>query len=872
MEKSLFRFIWRFSARQQLLILFVTVLSYPVSYILLELPKLIVNDAVQGNGFPRVIFGFEFDQISYLFLLCVAFLTLVIVSNGIKLGINVYKGRLGERMLRRLRFELFQRVLRLRLPHFRKVSSGEIIPMITAEVEDVGGFIGEAFALPAYQGGLLVVQLGFIFMQDPLLGLAAISSYPIQAYIIPKLQRKVVLLSRERVKNIRIVSDKVGEAISAVPEIHANDASAWHSADVADRLYSNFKIRYEIYNRKYFIKFINNFLNQLTPFFFYMIGGYLVIEGSLSIGALLAVIAAYKDLAGPWKELLDYYQLVADVNVKYQTVVENFDPADIYPVERLTGDERVSLDGDVVLNGVSFSGGVAGQEVFSASLHVRKATAVAVVGPDGSGRAEILQLAAGLLSPTSGRVEIAGHDLDRLTESTLGREIAYVGASVHVWTGTIRDNLYYGLRHRPMGEVKRTGSAADERKRALREARETRNPTFDIQAIWEDLGAAGAGSREELDELALQLLTVVGLDADIYRLGLQSRFDPSMDDRFADRILAVRRKLADRIASDPKLAGLVEMWDANAFNQSATLAENLFFAVPTDPAVTMDLMPGQPAVRAFLSRTGLNADLQAIGLKIAETMVELFANISSDSGLLGTYSFITQDDLPEFDRIVRQAKSANLKVGLSEADKERLIALAFKLIPARHRLGVLDDTMRARVIAARADFRKQVVDGNPAYTPVDPDAYLPPLHIEDNLLFGRARVDRRDARQRIDAVIRTVVEEEGLREPIIFTGFGYHVGVSGSKLSAHQRRKLALVRALLKNAAVTILDDVAAGSGDDDAALRRRLMILLEGRTVLFGTPHLNVAGEFEHSVELDQGRVVRVDGVDPGAGQKDQQ
>lgn len=872
MEKSLFRFIWRFSARQQLLILFVTVLSYPVSYILLELPKLIVNDAVQGDGFPRVIFGFEFDQISYLFLLCVAFLTLVIVSNGIKLGINVYKGRLGERMLRRLRFELFQRVLRFRLPHFRKVSSGEIIPMITAEVEDVGGFIGEAFALPAYQGGLLAVQLGFIFMQDPLLGLAAISSYPVQAYIIPKLQRKVVLLSRERVKNIRIVSDKVGEAISAVPEIHANDASAWHSADVADRLYSNFKIRYEIYNRKYFIKFLNNFLNQLTPFFFYMIGGYLVIEGSLSIGALLAVIAAYKDLAGPWKELLDYYQLVADVNVKYQTVVENFDPADIYPVERLVGDERVSLDGDVVLNGVSFTGGVAGQEVFSASLHVRKATAVAVVGPDGSGRAEILQLAAGLLSPTSGRVEIAGHDLDRLTESTLGREIAYVGSSVHVWTGTIRDNLYYGLRHRPMSDVERTGSAADERKRALREARETRNPTFDIQAIWEDLGAAGAASKEELDELALQLLTVVGLDADIYRLGLQSRFDPSMDDRFADRILAVRRKLADRIASDPKLAGLVEMWDASAFNQSATLAENLFFAVPTDPAVTMDLMPGQPAVRAFLSRTGLNADLQAIGLKIAETMVELFANISSDSGLLGTYSFITQDDLPEFDRIVRQAKSANQKVGLSEADRERLIALAFKLIPARHRLGVLDDTMRARIIAARADFRKQVVDGNPAYTPVDPDAYLPPLHIEDNLLFGRARVDRRDARQRIDAVIRTVVEEEELREPIIFTGFGYHVGVSGSKLSAHQRRKLALVRALLKNAAVTILDDVAAGSGDDDMALRRRLMILLEGRTVLFGTPHLNVAGEFEHSVELDQGRVVRVDGVDPAAGQKDQQ
>ena len=64
MEKSLFRFIWQYSARQQMVILLITVLSYPVSYILLELPKLIVNDAIQGELFPREVLGFEFDQIS----------------------------------------------------------------------------------------------------------------------------------------------------------------------------------------------------------------------------------------------------------------------------------------------------------------------------------------------------------------------------------------------------------------------------------------------------------------------------------------------------------------------------------------------------------------------------------------------------------------------------------------------------------------------------------------------------------------------------------------------------------------------------------------------------------------------------------------
>jgi len=856
MEKSLFRFIWKFSGRQQLFILLITVLSYPIGYILLELPKLIVNDAIQGDGFPRAVFGFEFDQISYLGLLCLTFLGLVVVSNGLKLYLNVFKGRLGERMLRRLRFELFQRVLRFRLPHFRKVSSGEIIPMITSEVEDVGGFIGEAFALPAYQGGMLVVQLGFIFMQDPLLGLAAISSYPIQGYVIPKLQRKVVLLNRKRVKNVRLIADKVGESIVGVPEIHANDASAWHSADLSDRLYQNFKIRYEVFNRKYFIKFLNNFMNQLTPFFFYLIGGYLVIEGNLSLGALLAVIAAYKDLAGPWKELLAYYQMVADVDVKYQTVVENFDPEDIYPVERLTNDEQVELTGDIKLSNVSFSGGAAGQEVFGVSLEVPEGQACAVVGPDGSGRAEVLQLAAGLVSPSSGRVEIGGRDLDKLTESTLGRDIAYVGGAVHVWSGTIRDNLYYGIRHRPLVTNERTGDEAADYKRRINEAKETKNPMYDLMADWEDFASAGVQDKDGLDSKALELLSAVGMDADIYRLGLQSHFDPKMDDKFADRILNVRSVLAERIASDPKLAGLVELWDLDKFNASASLAENLFFAVPADPEVTIDQVPELPEVKAFLSEAGLDKKLQDIGVRIAETMVELFANVSGDSGLLGTYSFITQDELPDYERIVRVAKSENQRPGLSDGDRAKLTSLAFKLIPARHRLGVLDDDMRDELVAARRTFHDKVVGKGDSFVAIDPSVYLPPLSIEDNLLFGRPRVDRRDARQRIDEVIRSIVEETGLREPIIFAGFDYHVGVSGSRLSANQRRRVALVRGLLKNSRVTVLDDTAAGLSDEDRTLREALRNILKGRILLFGTPNLDVAGEFEHTVVLEQGRV----------------
>ena len=345
--------------------------------------------------------GYELDQVPYLFTLCGIFLALVFINGGFKYQINVYRGQLGERMLRRLRYELYSRVLRFRLPRFKRMSQGEIIPMITAEVDPLGGFFGDAFGLPAFQGGTLMVYVVFIFIQDPILGAAAISLYPLQAYVIPKLQRRVNQLGKQRVRTVRRLADRIGETVAGAPEIHAHDTTTYHRADISSRLGRIYAIRYEIFRRKFFIKFLNNFLNQLTPFFFYSIGGYLVLQGDLTFGSLVAVLAAYKDLSGPWRELLTYYQRVEDVRIKYEQVIEQFQPEDIVPMEQLDADEewdgalpdRLDLhsvqyaeeDSLPVLNGVSVS------------LSTRGETAI--LGQAGSGRHELMQLLARLLVP-----------------------------------------------------------------------------------------------------------------------------------------------------------------------------------------------------------------------------------------------------------------------------------------------------------------------------------------------------------------------------------------------------------------------------------------------------------------------------------------
>ena len=147
----------------------------------------------------------ELDQIPYLLVLCCMFLVLVLINGWFKLHLNVKKGQVGERMLRRLRYQLYERVLRFPLHHFDRTATGQVIAMMTGELEPVGGFIGEAFALPISQGGTLLTIFVFMFVQDPMLGAAAVAFYPLQGYLIPKMQRIIRRLGRERVRKVRVL-------------------------------------------------------------------------------------------------------------------------------------------------------------------------------------------------------------------------------------------------------------------------------------------------------------------------------------------------------------------------------------------------------------------------------------------------------------------------------------------------------------------------------------------------------------------------------------------------------------------------------------------------------------------------------------------
>lgn len=859
MEKTLFKFIWRYSKRDQILLLIMTALSFPFLYFSLDLPKIIINKAISGKDIPSQIFGVPIDQIEYLLVLSLAFLMLVCINGGFKFYVNVFRGQLGERMLRRLRFDLLARVLRFPLPQFRRVSQGEVIQMVTAEVEPLGGFVGDSVALPAFQGGTLLTILIFMFVQDWMLGLAAIALYPIQGYIIPKLQWHVNQLGKARVQNVRRLSEKIGESISGIEELHANDGARRVLATFTDRLGTIYDIRYEIFQRKFFIKFVNNFIAQLTPFFFYLIGGYLVIKGDLTFGALVAILAAYKDLSSPWKELLTYYQRLADSKIKYDQVIEQFDPNGILPKDAQYAelDADFSLAGPISANNLSVLDDEGQPVIENLSFQSEKSEQIAIVGPSSGGKDLAAILLARLLVPDGGQIKVADKLTLDLPEAATGRRMGYVGPAAFVFNTSLKENILLGAMHQPMKTATAAVIDLDEKKRNLRNAELSGNSLDDLEADWIDYKAIGVNSEVELREKLLDLLRIVDLDDDVYTLGLRGTIKSSENKELAARILTARKALQSRLQK-PEISQSVELFDSEKFNTNASVAENLLFGTPVGDEFILEKIAENQYVRKILREVDLEDEFVRLGRDVASTMVELFSDLPADHEYFSQYSFIASDDLPDFQILLGRADRLGLD-SMEVEDRDRFLALPFKLIPARHRLGLITGPIRDRILEARHAFADKIPDALKSSVEFySKEQYNESASVLDNIVFGKIASDKADAAEQMGNLIAEVIESENLRSAVVEVGLDFQVGLSGSKLSPPQRQKLSLARALLRSPDVLILNEAtsALDSGSQTRVISN-IMTATKGKNLLWALQRVSLADAFDRVLVMSGGRII---------------
>jgi len=855
MEPSLYRYILQHSKKDQILLILLSLASLPLVYITLELPKKIIN-LLEGTDLPEGFFGYEFDRLEFLMIFSFAFLLVVLVSGLLKYLLNVYRGALGERVLRRFRFELYERIIRFPMPHFKRVSQGELIPMITAETELLGEFIGESFTLPVFQGGILFTYLFFIFQQDVFLGLAAIALYPFQLYVIPRLQKRVNELSKERVATARNLSGRIGETISGIGEVHANDTSRYERAHIGQRLGKIYLIRFAIYKRKFFIKFLNNFIAQLTPFFFYSVGGYFVLRGDLSIGSMVAVLVAYKDLSGPWKELLRYYQRKEDIRIKYTQIIQQFNPLNMIKSEIIDHQpEKLTLpDREIQGNNVRYTEDGLYFSIDGASFKITLDRHYAAVGLGNSGKDELGLLISRLVIPSSGSMTIGDLKMEQIPESITGKRLGYVGAGAYMFNGTVYDNLCYALKHHPVKNEASEQNKELEHERTL--ARLAGNTSDRYDDDWINPGSIGLENANQLVTRIIEILQCVELDEEIYQYGLLSLVDQSENLNLIDRVMEARKQLHNKF-QEPEIARLVEPFDQEKYNLNMTVSENLLFGTVYDESINAEQLIDNPAIKKVLEQFGLDNEFLKAGEKIAEIMLDLFSDVEPGSELFEQFSFISADDLPEFNQLLLVIRKSGLE-NLDPGDRNRLISLPFKLIVARHRLGLITEPIQQNILEARNRIHEIAATENLGIEFFDESLYNPRISVQDNILFGKLAYGQAHAQQKLNVLIADVVAGLDLRNEIIEAGLKYDVGVAGGRLSAVQRQKLALARALLKMPDLLVINQALAGL---DPASERRLIEnvrnAMNDRGILWVLGRVQLAEQFDVVMVMEGGKIL---------------
>ncbi|MGO4831925.1 ATP-binding cassette domain-containing protein, partial [Rhizobiaceae sp. 2RAB30] len=565
-----------------------------------------------------------------------------------------------------------------------------------------------------------------------------------------------------------------------------------------------FFIRLELFKRKFSVKFLNNLLMQLLSVVYYVLGGYFVISGRLDLGALVASISAYKDLPTPVKGLIDWDQQRLMAQQRYIHAIEDFSRDDLIPAQLQDADATTGrLSNGFDLRNVAYQEEGVSTRLDNVSAQLALGETVAIVAEPPQNANVFLELCARLLSPIGGQILLDGNELKKTPEAITGRSIGYADSGLFLPGGTIEDCLLEVLKNRPVPERRGEGTTRDAA--WLIEARASGNSEFDVNDDWIDRERINAPTDAALLDHILHVARIAGLQDDIHEIGLNSRMRAEDVERIAPVVGKARTLLRDKLSA-AGLAGLVEQFHVARYNSQASVAENILFGMPVDPTFAPQALPANAMVRDLLRDAGLEAPLVSLGLEIARTFTDMFANLSSASPLFEQAAGMTPERIASLGQVVARVDASGL-AGASKADIDELMTLSMAYVEPRSRFGLLDDALTAKILSARERLRAELSkSAEPKVVFNDYDTYNPSLTIADNILFGRIETNLVGGRTRIIAAVTEVLAELGLSDAAFRAGLAFDVGTGGRALSEAQRQKLRLARALMKKPDFLVLN------------------------------------------------------------------
>jgi len=395
------------------------------------LAKLAVDDGISEGDLGR------------LTVIVVAFVAAGVAAFVLSGAQTYFTGWVGERALADLRIDLFRHLQHLSLGYYERNRTGAIISRITNDVEALDMLVTDGLSSLVQNSLLLGGTAIVLFFLDWRLALATLVVLPLVIAATGWFRSRSNRAYRRVRERLGLVTATLAEDIAGMRVVQSftrEPASQATFRGVNER-YRESNYETVVLNGLYFPAV--DVLASVATAIVLGFGGALVVDGSLTIGTLLAFTLYLANFFDPVQQLSQLYNtfLSAAAALDRITTVLDEEP-EVVDAQGATPLPRI--EGHVRFEHVRFGYGNLPEVLHGLDLDVPAGTTVALVGHTGAGKSTIAKLLARFYDPREGRVTIDGHDLRDVTQESIRSQLGIVPQEGFLFSGTVAENIAFG--------------------------------------------------------------------------------------------------------------------------------------------------------------------------------------------------------------------------------------------------------------------------------------------------------------------------------------------------------------------------------------------------------------------------------------------
>lgn len=353
-------------------------------------------------------------------------------------------GYVGRQIVKRLRGQVFERIVRLPVGYFDRSSSNVLLTKLTYNTEQIGQASTDSVLVTLREALTIIGSISALFYFNARLAAIALIMGPLVAWLIGIINKKFRRYSHRIQDSMGDITRIAKETLEAPRVIKVYNAEDYQGAQFEGVNEHNRRSHMRLVLTKGLSNPVVQMVTATGSAIVLSIAIADAIHGRQSMGDLLAFFVALVGIAQPLRSLVGVSGPLQQGIAAGQSIFELLDET----IEPEGGNRTVErVRGDIEYRNVSFTYPVGkGAALHDVSLKVQAGEMVAIVGRSGSGKSTLVNLLPRFYEPDAGSIRVDGHELHEYQLHNLRDQIAVVSQEVVLFNDTIRANIAFGRK------------------------------------------------------------------------------------------------------------------------------------------------------------------------------------------------------------------------------------------------------------------------------------------------------------------------------------------------------------------------------------------------------------------------------------------